>query len=113
MTNMTTPLLQLQNIDTSMARDAGAFRRQHPRKLRRDRLLIRRQCQRQKHDHEGHSWPGQSVLGTVFFAGRDITGLPTPKVIRLGIGSKSIAAPHFRQHDGARELTDGRLQTQR
>lgn len=87
MINMTTPLLQLQNIDTfygAMQVHFGLNLQVNPGEIV---CLLGGNA-------SGKSTTMKVILGLikpraghVFFAGRDITGWPTPKVIRLGIGS--------------------------
>jgi branched-chain amino acid transport system ATP-binding protein len=43
----------------------------------------------------------------VILDGETITGLPTPQIIRRGLGSVPEARPPVRRHDGARECLMG------
>ena len=55
---------------------------------RPDRLPARRQRQRQVDDDEDHPRPGEAALGRrARSTAQPITGLPTPQIVRRGIGS--------------------------
>ena len=55
----------------------------------------------------------QPRSGDVTFDGASIAGLPTPQIVRRGIGSVPEARRLFGGHDRARKHADGRLRAQR
>ena len=103
---MSDTLLELDRHQHVLRPGPGAFRSLARGRARPDRLPARRQRQRQVDHHEGDPRPAEAALGRRDPRRRStITGLPTPQIIRRGVGS----VPEARRLFGAMTVRENLL----